>query len=123
MSLFKNIEVVSYYVADWEQAKKFYTEILEWPVIWASDEMGWYEFGVENAAHISISRWTEAGPAPRSGPVVVFSVDNAYDVSAALRAKGVKCDDVVDIPGVVCFGTFYDPEGNRLQFASTSVPQ
>ena len=34
-----------------------------------------------------------------------------------LRAKGVKCDNVVSIPDVVTFGTFYDPEGNRFQFA------
>ena len=43
MSLFKMVEVVSYPVENWEQAKKFYGEVLEWPVIWASDEMGWIE--------------------------------------------------------------------------------
>ena len=32
---------------------------------------------------------------------------------------GVRCDDVVVIPNMVTYGTFYDPEGNSLQFAST----
>jgi hypothetical protein len=31
----------------------------------------------------------------------------------------VKCGDIVDIPGVVKYGTFFDPEGNRFQFAGS----
>jgi len=37
-----------------------------------------------------------------------------------LRSKGVRRDDVVSIPAVVTHGTIYDPEGDRLQFASTA---
>jgi|GEM_PF-5908694 len=29
--------------------------------------------------------------------------------------------DLLAIPGVVTYGTFYDPEGNRFQFASSAV--
>ncbi len=124
MSLFKNVEVVSYYVANWEQAKKFYSEVIEWPVIWADDKMGWIEYGRENETHISISRWDEPGPAPTSprAPIAVFSVDDAREAVKALRAKGVKCEDAVEVPGVVCFATFFDPEGNRLQVASSPKP-
>jgi len=42
-------------------------------------------------------------------------------VTEALRAKGVQCDDVVIIPNVVTYGTFFDPEGNCFQFASSPV--
>jgi len=120
MSLFKNVNVVSYHVTDWEKAKKFYQETLEWPVVFISDEVGWMEFGLENEAHISIERWDgpEAAPPKNGGATAVLSVDDAVETTKALRARGVKCDDAITIPGMVCYGTFYDPEGNRLQFAS-----
>jgi predicted enzyme related to lactoylglutathione lyase len=120
MSLFKMVEVVSYSVQNWEQAKKFYNEVLEWPVAWASDEMGWIEYGRDNETHISISRWDGPGPLPvGTGAIAVFSVEDARTVIAKLRACGVRCDDVVEVPGVVLYGTFYDPDGNRFQVASS----
>lgn len=120
MSLFKNINAVQYFVKDWEAAKKFYTEVLEWPVAYASDELGWYEFGVDHEAHIALTLWTEDGPPPTHGPIVLFSVDDTHAAAKALKAKGVKVTDVVDIPGVVSYATFYDPEGNQLQFAASN---
>lgn len=120
MSLFKNVNVISLYVRDWENAKKFYSEVLEWPVAFASDEFGWIEYGRDNEAHVSINRWESAEPIPTGGATIVFTVDDAYQTAEALRAKGVRCDDVVKIPGMVTYGTFYDPEGNRMQFASSA---
>jgi hypothetical protein len=32
-----------------------------------------------------------------------------------LRKRGVKCDDVIALPGMVTYANFYDPDGNRLQ--------
>ncbi len=125
MSEFKNVNVVSYYVTDWERAKKFYNEVLDWPVAWTSDEVGWHEFGKDSETHFAINRWD--GPEPfsagRSGGIAVLTVDDAFKTAEALRAKGVKCDDVISIPGVVTYGTFYDPDGNRIQFASSQPPE
>jgi hypothetical protein len=39
-----------------------------------------------------------------------------------LKAKGVQCDEVEKIPGMVVLGTFYDPDGNRLQLAQSFAP-
>ncbi len=122
MSMFKDITVVSQHVRDWERAKKFYDDVLGWPVAWSSDEAGWREYGADNATHISINKWNDPGPMPTNGAIVVFSVDNADAVTKALRAKGVRCDDPVTIPGVVKYGVFYDPEGNILQFAESQPP-
>jgi predicted enzyme related to lactoylglutathione lyase len=120
MSGFKNINVVYYYIKNWEQAKKFYTETVGWPQVFGSDEIGWIEFGKEGEIHLAISRWTDDSPVPTGlgGATVVLSVDNARETTAILRAKGVRCDDVFEISGMVTYGTFYDPEGNRIQFAS-----
>jgi predicted enzyme related to lactoylglutathione lyase len=119
MSLFKDVQVISYHVTDWERAKKFYAEVLEWPVAYGSDEIGWFEYGVDGATHISISRWEGELPPREGAPIAVFTVADAHAATAALRAKGVRCDDPEEIPGVVTYGTFYDPDGNRLQFASS----
>jgi predicted enzyme related to lactoylglutathione lyase len=120
MSIFKNVSVVEYHVKDWEKAKKFYKEVLEWPVCWSDDSIGWYEYGRDNETHIAISRWQEGQPLPGTGgeAIAVFTVDDAVSATEYLRARKVKCDDAVNVPGVVCYGTFYDPEGNRFQFAS-----
>jgi len=123
MSLFKNVSVVSYHVKDWEAAKKFYGETLEWQIVYASDELGWIEFGHGDGTHIAISRWDGPEPIPPylGGGTAVLSVENAVKTTEELRARGVRCDDAVSIPGAVCFGTFYDLEGNRIQFASDPV--
>ena len=123
MSLFQNVNVVSVNVVDWEGAKKFYRETLEWPVAYSDDQVGWEEYGKDSETHFAINRWDgpEAAPPKNGGATPVFSVQDAYKVTEALRARGVKCDDVVAIPGVVVYGTFYDPEGNRFQIASSAM--
>ena len=121
MSLFMTVNVVSLDVTDWEAAKKWYRDVLEWPVAFSSDEAGWEEYGAEGQAHVSISRSDHAS-VPHGGTTLVLSVEDAHAVTAALKKKGVKCDDVITIPGMVTYGTFYDPFGNRLQFVSTTPP-
>lgn len=121
MSLFKNVNVVYVYVKDWEAAKKFYRETLEWPVAYSDDQIGWEEYGVEDATHVAINKWDRSDPMPVAGGTVVLTVDDPYQVDAELRRRGVRCDDIVAIPEVVTYGTFYDLEGNRFQFAGSSA--
>ncbi|MBI4314660.1 MAG: VOC family protein [Chloroflexi bacterium] len=125
MSMFKQVSVVSYNVSNWERSKKFYTEVLEWPTAFGAEEMGWLEFGHEHQPHIGLNLWnTEQGPMPPpSAGGAVLDVDDAHKVTAALRAKGVRCDDVMDIPNMVSLGAFYDPDGNRIQFAKDMAVQ
>ena len=126
MSLFKNVNVISLNVKDWERAKKFYRDTLGWPVVFSDDGAGWEEYGVEGHgnAHVSITLWRgpEAEPPKVGGTTLVLTVDNAHDVTAKLRAKGIKCNDVIVIPGMVAYGAFHDPEGNVIQFVSETPP-
>lgn len=125
MSLFVDVNLVQYPVCDWEAAKRFYQQVLEWPVAFLDDPGGWIEFGEEGKTHFAINRWNDAAtPPPRNGGVLaVLTVDNAIAATAALRARGIRCDDVKIIPNVVAIGAFYDPEGNCIQFASPPPPQ
>ena len=129
MSLFENVNVVSLAVTDWEAAKKWYRDVLDWPVAFSSDEAGWEEYGEEGQAHVSISRTdhapaehTPGAPEGARGTTLVLGVQDAHAATAALQKKGVKCDEVVTIPGMVTYGTCYDPFGNRLQFVQLTPP-
>lgn len=118
--LFSKIDVVAYDVTDWQRAKKFYGETLGLPeAAFISDDVGWMEFGEKDATHLAISLWREDRPMPKSmgGATVVFMVPDAYAAVKELRARGVKCEEVVAIPKMVTYANFYDPDGNKLQVA------
>ncbi len=61
-------------------------------------------------------------PTGAGGATVVFTCPNVRDAVARLRAKGVRCDDPVEVPGAVVYADFYDPDGNRLQIAQSIMP-
>jgi predicted enzyme related to lactoylglutathione lyase len=118
--LLKELQVVSYNVTNWQQAKKFYGETLGLPVAaFMGDEVGWMEFGEHDGTHLALNLWRGPDPVPphNGGATVVFSVDDAYKAVAELRRRGVKCEDVEAIPNMVTFANCYDPEGNRFQVA------
>jgi predicted enzyme related to lactoylglutathione lyase len=121
MTHFKNVNVVSLDVTDWERAKKFYRDVLSWPIAFSDDQAGWEEYGLDNQAHVSITK-SDHAPSAHGGTTLVLTVEDAHAAAAELRSKGIKCDDVIVIPGMVTYGCFYDPEGNRIQFASMAPP-
>jgi predicted enzyme related to lactoylglutathione lyase len=124
MTMFKDVNVVQYPVRDWEGAKKFYTEVLDWPVAYVDDQMGWMEFGEEGKTHFAINHKVdvEIQPSGMSGVIAVLTVEDAGATVVALRARGIRCEDVNVIPNVVAVGAFYDPEGNCIQFVSSLAP-
>ena len=123
MSLLKGVSVVSLNVTDWAGARKFYGETLSLPMSFDTDaEVGWCEFGETGKTTLGLNLWRESSPPPRGGGATpVFAVDNAPKAVEELRKRGVKCDDPVTIPGMVCFADVYDPEGNRFQIAQSLV--
>jgi predicted enzyme related to lactoylglutathione lyase len=118
--IFKSFGYVSYDITDWQRAKKFYGETLGLPVAaFMNDEVGWMEFGEKDGTHLAISQWRGPEPFPPrgGGAIAIFGVDDAYATVKELRKRGVKCDDVIAVPDMVTFASFYDPDGNVLQVA------
>ncbi len=115
----RDINVVSVNVTDWARARKFYHETLGLPIAAEIEGVGWLEFGLPNQTHLALNHWQGPEPAPTNSgnATIVFGVDDARGVIEKLRAQGVRCEEVMEIPGMVIYGTFYDPEGNRLQVA------
>lgn len=118
--MFKKFDIVSYPVSDWQKAKKFYGDTLGLPVAnFLTDEVGWMEFGDPKGARLAINLWNGPGPFPKTpgGAIVIFEVPDAYAAVAELKKRGVKCDEVVAVPQMVTYASFYDPDGNLLQVA------
>jgi len=116
MSLFPGINVVSIEVPDLEEARRFYGQVLELgEPAYDLPEHGWIEWRLPaKRTNVAV---TLAGPGwqPHHNVTVVFDVDDCHRMREALIAKGVRCDEVVEVPGVVTYCSFYDPFGNRLQ--------
>ncbi len=126
MGVLKNLHIVSVPVKNWAQAKAFYGDTLGLPPgNFSSDDFGWMQFGQGDAMQLAISlvRADESEPVHGNGVVPIFDVEDAYEAVKELRAKGVRCDDVVPMPGVITTAYFYDPEGNRLQLAGPPPKQ
>ncbi len=119
MNFFKGINVVSVTVTDLAQAREFYGTVLGLGApVFDMEAIGWVEFsaGAENG-NLSVTL-AEANIQPGHGTTIVLNTDDCHRTAAALRARGVRCDDPVSVPGVITYCSFYDPFGNRLQMCS-----
>jgi CreA protein len=108
-------------VEDFEQAKKFYAEMLGLKKTF--EIHSWAEFaGAEGEATIGIAANPHSGKEP--GATVVLRVDDIEAERKRLEARGVKFEGKTEeIPGVVKLATFRDPSANRLQLAQPLMPQ
>jgi predicted enzyme related to lactoylglutathione lyase len=121
MGLFKGINVVSIAVPDLDAARAFYGEVLGLGApLYDLPEAGWIEFQTGAPAGNLAVTTAELGWQPSTGTTVVLNTDDCHAACAALRARGVRCDDPVVFPGYVTYCSFYDPFGNRLQICSAA---
>lgn len=116
---FTGINVVSIAVPDLDAARAFYGTTLglgapEYDL----PDAGWIEFRTGGAGgNLAVTR-ADDGWAPSTGTTLVLNTDDCHAACAALRARGVRCEDPVVFPGFVTYCSFYDPFGNRLQMCS-----
>jgi CreA protein len=113
---------VSWFSAgDFEQAKKFYGEVLGLKKTF--ELQSWAEFaGAAGQASIGIAGNPRTGGEP--GATVVLEVEDIEAERKRLEARGVKFEgQTEEIPGVVKLATFRDPAANRLQLAQSLMPR
>lgn len=119
MALFPSINVVSIEVPDLQEARRFYGEVLELgEPAFDFPDAGWIEWRLPAKATDLAITTAQPGWEPHHNISVVFDTDDCATTREKLLAKGVRCDEVVTIPGMVTYCNFYDPFGNRLQMAS-----
>ncbi|MCC6891946.1 MAG: VOC family protein [Anaerolineae bacterium] len=123
MSLFQGINVVSITVTDLDKGRAFYRDVLGFgEPVYDLPEMGWIEFKTgSTAGNISLVP-PEGEWQPSNSTSIVLNTPDCTAAVQALRAKGVRCDDPVNVPGMVNYFSFYDPFGNRLQGCSEPLP-
>lgn len=119
MELFKGINVVSVAVPDLARAREFYSNVLGLgEPVYDIPEAGWIEFKAgQPAGNIAITT-ADAGWQPSHNTTIVLNTDDCWATCAELRARDVRCDEPVVMPGYVTYCSFYDPFGNRLQMCS-----
>ena len=115
MTLFRGINVVSVAVPDLDRGRDFYRDVLGLGApVYDLPEAGWVEFATGGPGNLALIP-APADWRPDTGTTVVLETADCDAACAALRARGVRCEDPVVFPGYVTYCTFYDPFGNRLQ--------
>ena len=116
--LFQGVNVVSLSVPDLDAAREFYRDRLGLgEPVYDMPQIGWIEFGTGGSGNLAVTVNEPEAP-PNTRTTVVLNTADCFETCAALRARGVRCDDPVVVPGVIVYCTFYDPFGNRLQMCS-----
>lgn len=117
MEPLERMEIVFYFVTDWERARSFYGETLGLKMAFTMDGE-WAEYETGSDVRLAIHRIAEGQEVTRGGATVVFGVSDAHAARAELEARGVEFQgEIHEMPGTVRLGTFLDPDGNVLQIA------
>jgi catechol 2,3-dioxygenase-like lactoylglutathione lyase family enzyme len=116
MRLLGQVSVVSLTVSDLARARAFYGETLGLGAPWFDSEpMGWVEWGADGRAGNLAVTLPRDGAAPGGGTTPVLDTPDAYALHRELARCGVRCEPPVEVPGLLTYVTFYDPDSNRLQ--------
>lgn len=116
------LNVVSIPVTDLARAREFYGSTLGLGEPWFDDEaMGWIEWGTQGAdGNVAVTLANdEAGPG--GGTTPVFRTADCRAFHAELVRLGIRCEEPVEVPGLLVYCTFFDPDGNRLQAISDAA--
>ena len=116
MEPLQRMDVVFYFVTDWDRAKKFYGETLGLREVTSTDEGGWAEYDTNTPVRLAIHRTQPGQAVTKGGATAIFTVANADEAKADLEKRGVNFDGKIrEIPGIMRLGTFLDPDGNKIQ--------
>ena len=108
-----------YYVTDFGRARNFYGEILGLRSAWdMGDEVGWIEFHLPvKGAKIGLNLVTK-NKLKRGSAKLTLEVTDLERMKDHLTSKGVKSDEITDVPDMVSFFNIKDPDGNPIQIVA-----
>jgi len=117
MSWYKQFDLVWFPVVDYEQAKSFYQDELEFELVLEDQDSKWAEFQISPGAKMAIHgvKATNANPIG----ALVLDVENLEKSELWLRGKGIKLTDKEEIPGLAKLASFSDPDGNAIQLSQS----
>ncbi len=108
-----------YYVTDFGRARKFYGDVLGFNIAWdMGDDVGWIEYALPvKGAKIGLNLVTEGKVKPSSAKLTL-DVTDIEKMKDYLTSKGVKTDEITDIPNMVSYFNIKDPDGNPIQIVA-----
>ena len=117
MSWYKQCDLVWVPVVDYERAKSFYQDDLEFELVLEDKTANWAEFQISPGAKVAIHavKVTNANPVG----ALVLEVESLEKAELWLRGKGIKIFDKEEIPGLVKLASFTDPDGNLIQLSQS----
>ena len=115
MSWYKQFDLVWVPVVDYDRAKAFYQNDLEFELVFEDLESKWAEFQVSPGAKIAIHHMKVTNANPIGA--LVLEVVNLEKSELWLKAKGIKLINKEEIPGLTKLASFSDPDGNVIQLS------
>ena len=105
-------------VKDFEGAKKFYSEILEFEFAYETPpEFGWCEYKLPvEGTRIGLLRTDEGLTNKNPADSLNISVLDLEEVKKILDEKGVETSEIIDVPDMISMFDIKDPEGNKITF-------
>ena len=103
---------------DIERAKKFYVETFGFEVAWdGGSEVGWCELNLPvKGTKLGLNLLPEAASLVPGSGVLTFDVTDLDKAKKLLEEKGVRSDEIIDVPELVSYFNAVDSEGNKIQF-------
>lgn len=112
----KSMGLVWIAVDDFEEAIKYYTEVLGLELLERNDDFGWAELGgKDGGARLGISEACDMSPLePGDNGVPSMTVDNLDKTLKRLSGKVELEGDICEVPGCVRMQLIRDPSGNLI---------
>ena len=99
-----------------DAAIPWYTDILGMTLLYRRDGIAWAELAT-SVDKVTVGLSQNENVPVGGGATLSFGVVDIEAAKSALDAAGVRQDgDIVEVPEMVKFHTFYDPDGNALMF-------
>ena len=100
-------------VADLHAAVAWYQRVLGMEVNYVMDEIAWAELK-SPVPGVTVGLGQVEAPQARGGATLTWGTTDLPAFRATLEGMDVRFDgDTDEVPGMVRFATFFDPDGNR----------
>ncbi|MBS1159775.1 MAG: glyoxalase [Proteobacteria bacterium] len=110
----QRVKVVALSVIDLARADRFYHQQLGLePAFEGTERVGWW---LDQVILMLKPEW--ATPTEQPNPRLTLATEHAPATQQALRARGIRIADEVQVYGDFYVGSFLDSEGNKLWFCS-----
>jgi predicted enzyme related to lactoylglutathione lyase len=105
------------FVRDFNKAKKFYAEKLEFPINLEIPEAGWMELKLPvKGAFLGLSLHRKDQGEFVTANSLNISIKDIEKTKSLLDSRGIKTSEIVDMPDMISMITIADPDENKIHF-------